>query len=315
MIEKFDLKCSLGARVGAGLALVLLFSAGCAGRQHGNLRPGKAASGGCSPVNQQACQELYLLGNSAAMFPRPEDIRTDLLALLPSTPGLVWDDQGRILLSTWTRWEYYEDPQDPTRPKYAPNQTFSLHGDTWFTAVPRVQEVCREIFPSGMDWVDLRLEQLIGLPPFTGKDAFLQVWVEAKEIFRPCPDPEIFDRECQVDVPVVGNGQAPLSPPWAFCADPHQQQTASSFVTIAPESLKWICDNWCTSYCNDTGYPCDCTEPEATDPFPWTALGYSYDWGRPANPQGFSEFVVRGGATVAFEALAYTEEYCAPPDP
>lgn len=44
--------------------------------------------------------------------------------------------------------------------------------------------------------------------------------------------------------------------------------------------------------------------------FPWTRLGYTYDWGSPTSVVGFSEYVVRGDATV-FPATAYaTEDYC-----
>ena len=50
----------------------------------------------------------------------------------------------------------------------------------------------------------LRLEQRLGLPPKAGKDAFLEVWIDPADLFRPCPDPGIADRECQVDVPLVG---------------------------------------------------------------------------------------------------------------
>ncbi|MCH9648877.1 MAG: hypothetical protein K0U98_11610 [Deltaproteobacteria bacterium] len=322
-------------RVGSAMLLaVLVLAVGCTGRQHGDLgqiqtsvtatsqtasqaapqseRSALRAPGGCTPDHQQACQELYLEGSAAAMYPEPEDVRTDLVAILPSTPGLVWDGQGRILLSTWTRWEYYEDPDDPTKPMYSPDQAFPLYGDTWFTIVPQVQEACRKIFPFGMDWVDLRLEQLIGLPPFNGYDAFLQVWVDPTTLFRPCPDPEISDRECQTNVPVE-TGLPANSTPWAFCSDPSSPQVSSAFVDVASSSLEWMCDNWCTSYCNDTGYPCSCTTPEASAPFPWTALGYTYDWGRPANPQGFSEFVGPEGTSVNFESLVPTREYCAPP--
>ena len=44
--------------------------------------------------------------------------------------------------------------------------------------------------------------------------------------------------------------------------------------------------------------------------FPWTRLGYTYDWGSPTSVVGASEYVVRGDATV-FPATAYaTEDYC-----
>lgn len=44
--------------------------------------------------------------------------------------------------------------------------------------------------------------------------------------------------------------------------------------------------------------------------FPWTGLGYTYDWGNPQTEIGASEFLVRKGATVMIESLTETGEYC-----
>ena len=44
--------------------------------------------------------------------------------------------------------------------------------------------------------------------------------------------------------------------------------------------------------------------------FPWTALGYTYDWNAKSTPVGPSEFVARGQTQVLFEQLVPTEELC-----
>jgi hypothetical protein len=49
--------------------------------------------------------------------------------------------------------------------------------------------------------------------------------------------------------------------------------------------------------------------------FPWTRLGYTYDWGNPGTSEGLSEFVVRKNATVMVRSVspttAYLDVWCA----
>ena len=59
--------------------------------------------------------------------------------------------------------------------------------------------------------------------------------------------------------------------------------------------------------------------PEKIIPYPWTQLGYTYDWGvpedletdsdRPANV-GLSEFVIRQGAPILVHSIQSVEDYC-----
>lgn len=44
--------------------------------------------------------------------------------------------------------------------------------------------------------------------------------------------------------------------------------------------------------------------------YPWTALGYTYDWGNPANNVGASEYVIKSGATVFIESVEETKAFC-----
>jgi hypothetical protein len=44
--------------------------------------------------------------------------------------------------------------------------------------------------------------------------------------------------------------------------------------------------------------------------YPWTRLGYTYDWGNPESEVGLSEFVVAAGSTVSIEAVSDNETYC-----
>lgn len=44
--------------------------------------------------------------------------------------------------------------------------------------------------------------------------------------------------------------------------------------------------------------------------YPWTRLGYTYDWGNPASEIGLSEFVIKAGASVTVHSVSSTGDYC-----
>jgi len=46
------------------------------------------------------------------------------------------------------------------------------------------------------------------------------------------------------------------------------------------------------------------------DGYPWTRLGYTYDWGSPDTEIGLSEFVIRTGSEVVVHSVLSTQEYC-----
>jgi hypothetical protein len=53
----------------------------------------------------------------------------------------------------------------------------------------------------------------------------------------------------------------------------------------------------------------------ASKPYPWTSLGYTYDWGNPFTHVGLSEFVVNGKKSngskisVGIKAVTPTADY------
>jgi len=64
----------------------------------------------------------------------------------------------------------------------------------------------------------------------------------------------------------------------------------------APDYAKWYHDLESKSYGKD-GYP-------------WTRLGYTYDWGSNASEIGLSEFVLRPGSVALIQSITPTNDYC-----
>jgi LysM repeat protein len=145
--------------------------------------------------------------------------------------------------------------------------------EIWFTASPVVRDFCSAYQKSnpGAD-LTLRLRQLLGLPPDDPKTIFVEMWVNPSDVFRPSPDPEITDHEAELDFP------------------------NSSRSSVSQAHMDWINNLKQKSY-GPKGYP-------------WTRLGYTYDWGNPNSEVGPSEFVIASGVTVDINKTYTTADYC-----
>jgi hypothetical protein len=140
--------------------------------------------------------------------------------------------------------------------------------------------------------LDRRLEQRIGLPPYGTYDAFLEVWVPVAQLRRPCVDQEVTDTACDLRPPLIANAnsdnvawQCPATWPGAGDGEAAQAQ--------------WMCATWINRYGNSV----------AEKNYPWTALGYAYDWGDPSRV-GPSEYVAPRGTVVKFHSITPTQAYC-----
>jgi len=258
----------------------LVLAAGCATAPPPKPIPPKPAPG------TEELWALYAAAVRTAQVPAQDHVSTELVPILRTNQKLRWD-QGRVLMVTWTKRKYYEGKA---------GQPYTLPGTpqpvtVWLSAVPYLQEDCRGwgLPPAGLP---LRIAQSLGLPPPSegGNDSFVQMWVDPRTFFRPCPDPEITDQECQVSLdggPAGRSGGCPWS----------TDQVSGAFVRVSDDHLQWMCGQWKTAFQGEPNYP-------------WTALGYTFDWGDLLHPWGQSEFVAPPGTTVWIEGISSAEEYC-----
>lgn len=222
---------------------------------------------GCPPVSDEALNRAYQAAIADAAVAEPGEICRNLTAIVEYNRELIWDAGAprskRVLMVTWTSWDGYDA---------LVGQKYTTPWDFWVTAAPQVKQFCgrHRVGPNEMN---LRLEQLLGLPPHAGKTRFVEFWVNPDDLFRPSPDPEITDHEAELDFPRSGQ-----------------------FVTVAQSHIDWFDNLTSQSY--------------GVDGYPWTRLGYTYDWGNPWSDVGLSEFVIGGGAEVTVHSVAATAEYC-----
>ncbi|MFZ5585199.1 MAG: hypothetical protein ACOZHQ_04645 [Thermodesulfobacteriota bacterium] len=141
-------------------------------------------------------------------------------------------------------------------------------GELWVTVAPEL----RQFFAADLAGPSMRrLEQLLGLPPDGGYTRIVEFWVDPANLFRPSPDPEITDMEAELTFP------------------------AGSRTAVSQAHRDWFSATWSSRY-------------ESATPYPWTQLGYTYDWGG-GDHVGLSEFVIERGSVVGvagvWDPLAY----------
>lgn len=165
--------------------------------------------------------------------------------------------------------------------QYAKGDT-TLPVDIWVTAVPEVQTICRGF--SGD--LSMRLHQLLGLHPARRFSNFVVISVNANDIFRPTanPDPTTV-LPCSSAIP-------------ANCGEAFPDN-------VTQEHVKWIAQQMLSLYVLSESH----LIPVG---YPWTRLGYTYDWKPGANKYGASEYVIRKGSTIKVLEIIPYQTYCRP---
>lgn len=215
----------------------------------------------------------YNLAVTDAKVAELNEVSQKLVAITEDNPSLVWQNKtspkGKVLVATWTSWTGYDNQI---------GQSVNTSRQTWVTTAPEVQEFCKKELKGVTNQSDrnLRLEQLLGLPPNNGKTRFVEFWVNPQDLFRPSADAEINDRTAFgefTQLPTVLAEKA------------------------KPEYVNWFEDLRSKSYNAVGGYP-------------WTRMGYTYDWGNPKSEIGVSEFVINSGVTIDVKSVQPNDKYC-----
>jgi hypothetical protein len=228
-------------------------------------------------------REHFLAAIRDAAVPEASDVDTHLFPLSEGNPQLVWRNGpgGRQVAvasvmtgATYTR--HYTDPSGTTPP--AP--IYGPHGNpmVWVTLAPELQRWCRRyvrrLARAGVRRPARRLRQRVtqrlGLPPDTRYTRVVELWVDPAKVFRPCPDPGVADRRCELQ---LDGAEVPG-------------------IDDYPAFFSWL---YYTSY--------------SIHGAPWTRLGYTYDWGG-RSKFGASEYVLTAGSPWELRSAARVHDYC-----
>lgn len=237
----------------------------------------------------------------------PSKISRYLTPITNENPKLIWENGlvgSRLLVVTWLgdAGKYYKC----NVPGGCTGNISCIEGgecptykyDSWVTVAPEIKNFFGMTTPE-----PLRIAQLLGLPPeYAVKDNpseakyMLELWVSPKDLFRPCPDTEISDTTCET----------------AFPADTFRMPDLNNKVRATEGAEYGVFKTYSSWFNNRTRN----IYTMGSSPFPWTRLGYTYDWGS-ANHTGLSEFVLHGrkvdGTTISvgIKSVRTTAEYFA----
>lgn len=119
----------------------------------------------------------------------------------------------------------------------------------------------------------LKLNEMLGLPPVSGDTHIAQFWVQVNNVFRPAGSPDV----------TVPSASGTLS------------------TNVSTEYKLWFNNYVITSYFQ----PLTGTEVY----YPWTRMGYTYNWAPGANRVGVSEFVLNPDSGIWVEAVYKASDY------
>ncbi len=260
----------------SGVALSALLLAGCAGSIR-EAPAGNVATVVSPPQTPPAANDVERY--KAAILDAAVATRAKALPLLP-VPRT-----DPVTVAIWTR------PSDPLActngPACAlPRLATTPHDDwTWVTVEQELKDRCASWNLSGPD-LARRVGQLLGLQPGDTGRLFAILAVRPSALKRPClstaSDPE---------------GRPICSLTWG---DTPEDATRASRFTA--QQMAW-------SYYFDEGTT---ASPRPAWGYPFTRLGYTYDWAADARPDhyGASEFVLPPGTAVTLINRVTTDEYC-----
>jgi hypothetical protein len=236
-----------------------VFAVFCAGLFIGLILSGVVSSLS-SKGPELTLKEKYVRAIDNAMIAKSRDRYDHLTPIRDNNTELFWKGEGAnrsVLMVIFTRFNS----------SYPIGQTVNTSwGDTWVTVGLEIKGFFRDRVTEGTN-LTLRVAQLLGLPPDTKNEFFVEAWVKPLDLFRPSPDNEINDTDAQLTFPAGVN---------------------ASYV-------KWFNGNIIYSY-----YPKN---------FPWTRLGYTYDWGNSNSDVGLSEFVIKKGSIIEVKSISTVDQY------
>jgi hypothetical protein len=217
---------------------------------------------GCGVTNKTN-KDLYEQSMINSIRPDSSKIFSNLVQINDSNKTLIRkyiNEEEYILVCSWKQNVSF----------YQKDTIFNTGNyPIWVTTAPELKMRFESESPKD---TNLRLIQLLGLPPTSKYSYFVEFWVRPVDLFRPCPDKEISDNKCDICFPEDAD----------------------------EEHINWINGNRISRY-----YQC-----ELYNQYPWTQLGYTYDW-NPKNKShvGLSEFIIGSNKTIYINRIVTTSEY------
>lgn len=188
-------------------------------------------------------------------------IKRDLASITADNTNLVWRTNSLTGVKELLVTSYMKEA-DATNYYHVGQLTSLQYAEAWVTLVPELKNFCRNYAGTNLY---LRLKQLLGLPATSLNDTIVEFYVDPQYLLRPSRDPEITDHEAEVS----------FRTNTAYADKVSTNYSAWFQGTIVSRNYGMTNGVW--------------------NAYPWTQLGYTYDWLKTGNNiAGLSEFVVPG---------------------
>ena len=203
----------------------------------------------------------------------PEEISTRLRPVAPNTPGTEWRTFTNWVDGTTNRWIRVATMEFTGSWAWNNLLTPGAHtmsngwsAEIWVTLYPDVRQLLATYTGTNRT---LRMEKALGLPPRPGAYGVAEFYVDPKYLFRPAVSPDIRSPSCGL----VAEEASPYL-------------AANVLQGISPGYAAWFNQTFITR-----GY----AATDLDNSWPWTRLGYTFDYENSANsPVGLSEYVLPG---------------------
>ncbi len=217
------------------------------------------------------CYSRYSNALLDAAVALPEEISTRLRPVSTNTPGTAWRTFTNWVDGTTNRWIRVATMKLASGWTWNNLLTPGAHtmsngwsGEFWVTLYPDVRQLLTSYTGTNRT---LRMEKALGLPPRTGTYGIAEFYVDPKYLFRPAVSPDI------------------RSPSSGLAAE----ETSPYLAVNALQGLSPGYAAWFKATFDSRGY----AATNLDNSWPWTRLGYTYDYENSANsPVGLSEYVV-----------------------
>jgi hypothetical protein len=222
-------------------------------------------------TDSTACYARYSNALLQAAVALPGEISTQLRPVATNTPGTDWRTFTNWVDGTTNRWIRVATMKFTGSWAWTSLLTPGAHtmsngwaAETWVTLYPDARQLLTSYTGTNRT---LRLEKALGLPPRAGAYGVAEFYVDPKYLFRPAASPDT---------------HAPSSGLVAEGASPYL--AANALQGVSPGYAAWFKATY-----DSRGY----AATNLDNSWPWTRLGYTYDYENCANsPVGLSEYVV-----------------------
>lgn len=213
------------------------------------------------PTPQYTMMQLYEQAVTDAMVAVSAEVIDTLWAITPNNSNLQW--------KTIHGQQYVEVATFMRYPGSYPagDSISNTWGESWVFVPTQMKRRLAPGFTAGSDTI-MRICQLLGLPPANDRsNTHISVmWVKPEQLVRPAGNPAI--------------------------------NTATAGAMLATNASA----NYATWFDNNIIYSYYRPLTSATDYYyPWTRLGYTYDWAPDAKEVGMSEYVLQTGSGIWVE--------------